>query len=58
MEDSDHLPVRERLKNLASTSGAAGRLVKCKRDMEDAGKERIFTDPGKKNKRDLFWSLG
>lgn len=39
MEDSDHLPVRERLKNLASSTGAAGRLVKCKRDMEEAGKD-------------------
>ncbi|KAF9907438.1 hypothetical protein EC991_010902 [Linnemannia zychae] len=39
IEDSDHLPVRERLKNLASTSGAAGRLVKSKRDMEDADGE-------------------
>ncbi|KAG0026128.1 hypothetical protein BGZ82_009628 [Podila clonocystis] len=28
MEDSDHLPVRERLKNMANSSGAAGRLVK------------------------------
>jgi len=37
MEDSEHLPVRERLKNLASSTGAAGRLAKCKRDMEEAG---------------------
>ncbi|KAF9417663.1 hypothetical protein BGZ94_009908 [Podila epigama] len=36
IEDSDHLPVRERLKNLANSSGAAGRLAKCRRDMEDA----------------------
>ncbi|KAG0293937.1 hypothetical protein BGZ98_001970, partial [Dissophora globulifera] len=36
---SDHLPVRERLKNLTSSTGAAGRLVKCKRDMEDADNE-------------------
>lgn len=43
-EDSDHLPVRERLKNLASTSGAAGRLAKSKRDMEDAGKFFIHRD--------------
>lgn len=40
MEDSDHLPVRERLKNMANSSGAAGRLVKCRRDMEDAGKKK------------------
>ncbi|KAF8934749.1 hypothetical protein BGZ58_005461 [Dissophora ornata] len=39
IEDSDHLPVRERLKNLASSTGAAGRLVKCKRDMEEADSE-------------------
>ncbi|KAF9932841.1 hypothetical protein FBU30_007172 [Linnemannia zychae] len=39
IEDSDHLPVRERLKNLASTSGAAGRVAKCKRDMEEADNE-------------------
>ncbi|KAG0352615.1 hypothetical protein BG005_007958 [Podila minutissima] len=39
MEDSDHLPVRERLKNMANSSGAAGRLVKCRRDMEDADAE-------------------
>ncbi|KAG0282631.1 hypothetical protein BGZ96_000295 [Linnemannia gamsii] len=39
IEDVEHLPVRERLKNLASTSGAAGRLVKSKRDMEDADSE-------------------
>ncbi|KAF9152977.1 hypothetical protein BG015_004338 [Linnemannia schmuckeri] len=39
IEDVEHLPVRERLKNLASTSGAAGRLAKSKRDMEDADGE-------------------
>ncbi|KAG0342186.1 hypothetical protein BG004_005723 [Podila humilis] len=39
MEDSEHLPVRERLKNLANSSGAAGRLVKCRKDMEDADAE-------------------
>ncbi|KAK3807650.1 MAG: hypothetical protein J3Q66DRAFT_82501 [Benniella sp.] len=39
MEDSDHLPVRERLKNLTSSTGAAGRLAKCKRDMEEADNE-------------------
>ncbi|KAF9966798.1 hypothetical protein BGZ70_001212 [Mortierella alpina] len=38
-EDSEHLPVREKLKNLANTSGAAGRLAKSKRDMEDADSE-------------------
>ncbi|KAG0205566.1 hypothetical protein BGX28_002818 [Mortierella sp. GBA30] len=38
-EDNDHLPVRERLKNLANTAGAAGRLAKSKRDMEDADNE-------------------
>ncbi|KAF9183672.1 hypothetical protein BGZ51_003875 [Haplosporangium sp. Z 767] len=36
IEDSDHLPMREKLKNLASSTGAAGRLAKSKRDMEDA----------------------
>ncbi|KAF8944913.1 hypothetical protein BGZ47_003528 [Haplosporangium gracile] len=39
IEDVEHLPVRERLKNLASTSGAAGRLAKSRRDMEDADGE-------------------
>ncbi|KAG0206445.1 hypothetical protein BGX33_007419 [Mortierella sp. NVP41] len=38
-EDSEHLPVRERLKNLANTKGAEGRLSKSKRDMEDADGE-------------------
>ncbi|KAG0260430.1 hypothetical protein BG011_001901 [Mortierella polycephala] len=36
IEDSDHLPMREKLKNLASSTGAAGRLARSKRDMEDA----------------------
>ncbi|KAG0380459.1 hypothetical protein BGX24_008094 [Mortierella sp. AD032] len=39
VEDNEHLPVRERLKNLASTSGAAGRLAKSKRELEDADGE-------------------
>ncbi|KAG0268285.1 hypothetical protein DFQ27_007136 [Actinomortierella ambigua] len=38
MDESDHSSMRERLKNLAS-SGPAGRLVKCKREMEEAESE-------------------
>ncbi|KAF9439318.1 hypothetical protein BGZ76_003848 [Entomortierella beljakovae] len=38
-EDNEHLPVLEKLKNMTSSSGAAGRLVKSKRDMEDADSE-------------------
>ncbi|KAF9355107.1 hypothetical protein BGX26_006982 [Mortierella sp. AD094] len=38
-EESEHLPVLEKLKNLTSSTGAAGRLVKSKRDMEEADSE-------------------
>ncbi|KAG0000507.1 hypothetical protein BGZ79_005837 [Entomortierella chlamydospora] len=38
-EESDHLPVLEKLKNMTSSTGAAGRLLKCKRDMDEAGNE-------------------
>ncbi|KAF9973039.1 hypothetical protein BGZ73_003749 [Actinomortierella ambigua] len=38
MDENDHSSMRERLKNLAS-SGPAGRLVKCKREMEEAESE-------------------
>ncbi|KAF9197856.1 hypothetical protein BGZ49_001540, partial [Haplosporangium sp. Z 27] len=38
-EDNEHLPVIEKLKNLTSSTGAAGRLVKNKREMEEADNE-------------------
>ncbi|KAF9115989.1 hypothetical protein BGX27_005426 [Mortierella sp. AM989] len=38
-EDNEHLPVLEKLKNMTNSAGAAGRLVKSKRDMEEADSE-------------------
>ncbi|KAG0234853.1 hypothetical protein BGW42_006130 [Actinomortierella wolfii] len=38
MDENDHSSMRERLKNLAS-SGPAGRLIKCRREMEEAENE-------------------